>query len=374
MPELSINETGTDVLEVQLAGDWTLTEPIPGFDALRKRFSEQPPPKTVGFNTRGLTDWDSALLTFLIDLKALCDANGIAIDASGLPEGIRKLLHLAFAVPEKKGARRERFREPFFEKVGRSTLEFGQEAGKFFGFLGEAALSFMRLLRGKAGFQRTDLIAIMEEVGSSALPIVSLISLLVGLILAFVGSVQLEQFGAQIYVADLVGIATAREMAAMMTAIVMAGRTGAAFAAQLGTMQVNEEIDALRTFGIEPMDFLVLPRMLALILMMPVLCLYANLLGITGGVIVGVGLLDISLNQYLNETILALSLTDFAVGLVKSAVFGVLVALSGCLQGMSSGRSASAVGSAATSAVVMSIVLIIVTDGLFAVTTSFLGI
>jgi phospholipid/cholesterol/gamma-HCH transport system permease protein len=206
------------------------------------------------------------------------------------------------------------------------------------------------------------------------LPIVSLISLLVGLILAFVGAIQLEMFGAQIYVANLVGIATAREMGAMMTAIIMAGRTGAAFAAQLGTMQVNEEIDALRTFGVEPMDFLVLPRMLALILTMPILCLYADLLGLAGGAIVGVGMLDISMTQYIQQTISGLTITDFMVGLVKSAIYGIIVALSGCLRGMQCGRSASAVGLAATSAVVMGIVLIIVTDGLFAVVTNILGI
>jgi phospholipid/cholesterol/gamma-HCH transport system permease protein len=196
----------------------------------------------------------------------------------------------------------------------------------------------------------------------------------VGLILAFVGSVQLRQFGAQIFVANLVGVATAREMGALMTAIIMAGRTGAAFAAQLGTMQVNEEIDALKTFGFSPIDFLVMPRMIALIIMMPILCLYSDLLGILGGGIVGVSMLDISLVQYVNQTIGALSLTDFAVGLVKSCVFGVLIALAGCLRGIQCGRSASAVGSAATSAVVTAIVMIIVTDGIFSVLLDILRI
>jgi phospholipid/cholesterol/gamma-HCH transport system permease protein len=196
----------------------------------------------------------------------------------------------------------------------------------------------------------------------------------VGLILAFVGAVQLKLFGAQIYVADLVGIGMAREMGAMMTAIVMAGRTGAAFAAQLGTMVVNEEIDALKTLGIAPMEFLVLPRMLALVLMLPLLCLYANLMGILGGGLIGVGLLDISPMAYLNQTRAALNLTQFVVGLVKAGVFGVLVALSGCLRGMQSGRSASAVGEAATSAVVTAIVSIIVSDAILTVIFDRIGI
>jgi phospholipid/cholesterol/gamma-HCH transport system permease protein len=189
-----------------------------------------------------------------------------------------------------------------------------------------------------------------------------------------VGAVQLAMFGAQIFIANLVGIAMAREMAAIMTGIIMAGRTGAAFAAQIGTMQVNEEVDALITMGVSPMEFLVLPRMLALIVMMPLLCLYANLVGILGGFVVGTGMFDISFTQYMEQTRLALNLTHFGLGIFKSAVFGVLVAIAGCLRGMECGRSASAVGDAATSAVVTSIVLIVVIDGIFAVITNIIGI
>jgi phospholipid/cholesterol/gamma-HCH transport system permease protein len=175
-------------------------------------------------------------------------------------------------------------------------------------------------------------------------------------------------------VADLVGIAMAREMGALMTAIIMSGRTGAAFAAQLGTMQVSEEIDALTTFGLSSMDFLVLPRMIALILMMPLLCIYADLMGIIGGAVVGVGMLNLSVTQYINETVKGVALLDFGVGIFKSSVFGVLVAISGCMRGIQCGRSASAVGLAATSAMVTAIVFIIVTDGIFSVLTNALGI
>jgi phospholipid/cholesterol/gamma-HCH transport system permease protein len=219
-----------------------------------------------------------------------------------------------------------------------------------------------------------DLMLLIQECGAQALPIVTLISILVGLILAFVGAVQLKMFGAQIYVADLVGIAMAREMGAMMTGIIMAGRTGAAFAAQLGTMQVNEEIDALKTLGISPMEFLVMPRIIALVLMMPLLCIYADFMGILGGLLVGIGMLDLSFMEYLNETREALTLTHFSVGIFKGVVFGILVALSGCLRGMQCGRSSSAVGLAATSAVVTAIVAIIMCDGLFAIITNTLGI
>ena len=206
------------------------------------------------------------------------------------------------------------------------------------------------------------------------MPIVSLICFLVGLILAFIGAIQLRLFGAQIYVADLVGIAMVRLMAAIMTGIVMAGRTGGAFAAQLGTMQVNQEIDALKTLGISPMDFLVLPRVLALALMMPLLCLYANFVGILGGMVVAVGMLDIGFMEYYNETVTSVGLWNLGIGLFSGFVFGVIVALAGCMRGMQCGRSASAVGDAATSAVVTAIVGIIVSTAVITVLCNMLGI
>jgi phospholipid/cholesterol/gamma-HCH transport system permease protein len=223
-------------------------------------------------------------------------------------------------------------------------------------------------------FRRTDLMLMLETCGGQALPIVSLISFLVGLILAFVGAIQLELFGAQIYVADLVGIAMVRLMAAIMTGIVMAGRTGGAFAAQLGTMQVNQEIDALRTMGISPMEFLVLPRMLALMIMMPLLCLYANIMGIFGGMVVGVYMLDIGFIQYFNETVAAVRFWDFGIGIFSGFLFGIIVALAGCMRGMECGRSASAVGDAATSAVVTAIVGIILTTAMITIICNILGI
>jgi phospholipid/cholesterol/gamma-HCH transport system permease protein len=217
---------------------------------------------------------------------------------------------------------------------------------------------------GRARLQRSDLLVFIEDCGVSALPIVTLLSMLFGLILAFIGAVQLMMFGAQIYVADLVGIAVVRVMGAVMCGIIMAGRTGAAFAAQLGTMQVNQEIDALKTLGISPIEFLVLPRLLALCLMMPLLCLYADLMGIAGGLIVAVWMLDINVVQYLNQTLHALNMSHFLVGLAHALVFGVLIALFGCLKGIQCGRSASAVGEATTSAVVACIVAIVVSTAL----------
>ena len=202
----------------------------------------------------------------------------------------------------------------------------------------------------------------IQDVGPNGFPIISLISLLVGLILAFVGALQLAMFGAQIYIADLVALGTVREMGPLMTAIIMSGRTGAAYAAQMGTMNVNNEIDALKTMGISPIEFLVLPRMLALILMMPLLTMYADLMGILGGALVSVNAFDVTLIQYYNEITKAVDLVDFSVGFFKSLVFAVLIAIAGCMRGIKCGRSASAVGDAATAAVVDSIIYLVISD------------
>ena len=288
--------------------------------------------------------------------------------------GSANCIALATAVPERKGARKETVRDPFLARVGTSAIALWQAASELLAFIGEAVVAFLKFPVGKASFRRSDLALLIQECGVNALPIVALISFLVGMILAFVGAVQLMMFGAQIYVANLVGIAMVRVLGAVMAGIVMAGRTGAAFAAQLGTMQVNEEIDALKTMGVSPMEFLVLPRMLALVLMMPLLCVFADLMGVLGGLIVGVGLLDIGFIQYVNQTKASLNLNHFFIGIFQAAVFGMLVALAGCLKGMQCGRSASAVGDATTSAVVTSIVAITVATALITVVCNVLGI
>jgi phospholipid/cholesterol/gamma-HCH transport system permease protein len=371
---MSFGRPDRETLFIHLSGRWELRNELPSVDDVQEQLESEPGVRRIIFDTERLTEWDSGLLTFLIKVFDRCERSSIVIDQNGLPKGVQRLLSLAAAVPEKKDARQEAERESVFSRIGSHVLQATGSAGDLLSFIGEVFLVFMKMFGGKARFRRSDLALIIQECGAQALPIVALISFLVGLILAFMGAIQLKMFGAQIYVADMVGIAMAREMGAMMTGIIMAGRTGAAFAAQLGTMQVNEEIDALKTMAVSPMEFLVLPRVLALILMMPLLTLYADLVGILGGAVVGIGMLDLSVIQYYHETLRALSLTQVAIGVIHSIVFGVLIAMSGCFQGMRCGRSASAVGKATTSAVVMSIILIIVSDGIFAVMSSAVGI
>jgi phospholipid/cholesterol/gamma-HCH transport system permease protein len=365
--ELHCSRPTADTLLIALSGSWRLQDEVPAVTDVEQQIEATPHVQRMTFDTSELTAWDSALVTFLLELMAFGAQRQMVVAQEGLPEGLRRLLHLATAVPERQGARREAIQAPFLDRVGKETLALIASVGDMLGFVGEAVLALGQFLRGRARFRRVEFTMLIQECGAQALPIVTLICFLVGAILAFIGAVQLAMFGAQIYVANLVGMAMTLEMGAMMTAIIMAGRTGAAFAARLGTMTVNEEIDALTTLGLSPMEFLVVPRMLALVTMMPLLTLYGDLLGILGGGLIGVTVLGISPVEYFQQTRAALTLSACAQGLIKGAVYGMLVALAGCLRGMQCGRSAAAVGQATTSAVVTSIVCIILASAILTV-------
>lgn len=371
---LTCTITPDDTLAVTLAGDWLLGNALPGKEPVLENLHSSPAPAGIAFDTARLGDWDTALVAMLVSIRRDAEANGIAVDESGLPEGVRQLLGLAFAVKEREGARRIARDVGVFEGIGEKTLRVVARSRDLLAFLGELVLSFGRLFRGKATYLRSDLVQYIQEAGAEALPIVSMISFLIGMIFAFVGVMQLQNFGAGIYTADLVAVAMVREMAPIMTAIIMAGRTGAAYAAQIGTMKVNEEVDALTTLGMDPMDFLVTPRVIALIVMLPMLTLYGSLMGILGGTFVGLSMLDVSLVQYASQTVNSVGLNSLLGGLFKSVVYGSLVAIAGCQQGLACGNSAMAVGQSTTRAVVMSIVLIVVSASILTVIYINLGI
>jgi len=372
--ELKISRSASDTLQIDFNGKWTTGSNLPSVDAVKEQLLSDPAVSRIICKSDKLTQWNSGLLIFISKLLMFCSDKKIDMGLDEFPPGVRRLIALSYAVPEKKQTEKKVVSETLLKQIGGRVINIGQSLTDGIGFLGDVTLAFLALLRGRAGFRRVDLMSHIQESGPRALGIATLISGLVGLILAFVGAVQLEMFGAEIFVADLVGIGMTREMGAMMTGIIMAGRTGAAYAAQLGTMQVNEEIDALRTFGFSPVEFLIMPRLLALSLMMPLLCIYADIVGMLGGLFVGVTMLDIPMVQYLNQTVNAVGLDDLIIGILKSVVFGILVAFFGCLRGIQCGRSASAVGLATTSAVVTAIVAIVVSDGLFAVLTHILNI
>lgn len=364
----------TGYLELQLSGDWVIGSVVPTLNEVKESLQQHSNIIHFIFSSTELGNWDSRLVSFILLLTESLNDKNIVVDVKSLPAGIQSLLKLATAVPERMDARKLEYQQSFLEQLGNQAIQITTETQKTLFFIGEICLSLVRFSQGKARFRKQDFWSIMQQCGPDALPIVTLISLLLGLILAFIGAIQLRLFGADIYVANLVAIGMTREMGAMMTAIIMAGRTGAAFAAKLGTMQVNEEIDAFKTMGIAAMDFLVLPRILALLLMMPLLTVYSNVIGILGGLIVGVGMLDISLFEYYQQTTQSITLMDCSTGVIKSFVFGLLIAGIGCMSGIQCGRSSSAVGDAATTAVVKIIVCIVVTDAAFTLLFESLGI
>ncbi|WFB35871.1 ABC transporter permease [Kiritimatiellota bacterium B12222] len=371
MSAVTLLQPSPDQVHLVFQGDFLMDEERPTVEALTAQFSSA----MKGLHCAGETlgDWDSTLLTFLMGMQDWCSAHDISFDPSGMPEGVQRLLSLAHAIPERPGTRREHKKLHFLERTGLATENILTESVSMLAFVGETSRSFGRFLRGKARFRKADLWTHMEDCGPGSLGIITVISLLVGAILAFVGAVQLTMFGAEVFVANLVGLGMVMEMGALMTGIILAGRTGAAFAAQLGSMQVNEEIDALTTMGIPPVDNLVLPRMLALVLLSPLLIIYANTLGMIGGALVGVLYLDIPFPVFFTRTFEYVSPWLMAQGLIKGSTFGLLVAFSGCLRGMQCGRSASEVGNAATRAVVTSLLLIVIADAIWTFIFIFMG-
>jgi phospholipid/cholesterol/gamma-HCH transport system permease protein len=361
-----------DALVLRLSGCWLLREDRPGVeDVLSGR--DATAYRAVHFDIHGLESWDTALLIFVRACEDWAEEHGLVCHLGDLPEGVQNLVRLSRAVPKHETAA-ERKARGWLSGLGEKSLGIWNGLMRYFVFTGELALDVLAFSTGRAQIRRKDFLFILQTTGAMAVPIVSLLSFLTGLIIAFIGVIQLQKFAADIYVADLVGLATTRELAAVMAGVIMAGRTGAAFAAQIGSMKVNEEIDALTTFGISPMQFLVLPRVIAMVLMMPLLCVCANVVSIAGGMVVATAISDVSVTQYLNQIDYAVSTTDFAVGIFKSSVFGLIVAMAGCYRGLNCGKDATAVGLAATSAVVTAITWIVIADAVFAVIFHILGV
>lgn len=370
-PPTAVWQQDGEGMSLTLAGDWLRAGPAATITGTA------PDRAPTRYHTDELGTHDSTLPAFILahlrTLKAPTEGDPQPAPLDGLPDNLRCLLQLALAVPEDGGAHPDTRPQSRLETIGHVTISIWQSGIALLDFIGQAVLSLGRLARGRARFRSSDFWMTLQQCGVEALPIVSLISFLIGLILAFVGSVQLAHFGADLYVADLVGISMVREMGVVMTAIIMSGRTGAAFAAHIGSMKANEEIDALRTFGFDPFDFLVLPRILALVLMMPLLTVYADLVGILGGMLVGAAS-GIPPVLYWTETVASLNITNASLGVIKSPFFGAAIAISGCMQGMRAGNSSAAVGEATTRAVVTAITSVIVLDSAFAAIFTLLDI
>jgi len=350
-------QTG-DTVEMRLSGDWRLQGTLPTRKELLAAFESH-----QSANWRLTADdelqWDGRCMTLLFVCTQHCENNGINLDITALPAGMQKLLEVASAV--KPQAQPSEKRSSLAQSLQKQIAAIHKSSTDVLEFTGGVIIALGNLLRGRANMRWQDFFYFVDQCGPRALGIVALISVLVGMILAYLGAVQLRQFGAEIYVADLVAIGTMREMGALMTAVIIAGRTGAAYAAQLGAMQANEEIDAITTLGLSPMEYLVLPRFLALILMMPLLCICADVLGLAGGALISSGM-DITYSAFFHQVRDALNFNHISAGLIKSVVFGALIAGAGCKAGLQSGRSSAAVGEATTRAVVNSIVLLVIAD------------
>ena len=359
-PAASFRLDKTDqVLHLVFIGDWSIEGEAPPFQAIeRELVSRKPASARLILHGERLTHWDSLLLSRILQCFRWCKTNDYTLHLEKMPAGVGNLLDIATAV------------EPFETRKSRHRVSLVQwwrtrltNYRNFGAFIGSLSLAIFALCRGRSNTRRKDFLHFADQAGPRALAIVTLISVLVGMILAYMGALQLRQFGAQVYVADLVAIGMTREMSALMTGIIMAGRTGAAYAAQLGTMQTNEEIDAIETLGMSPMEFLVTPRVLALIMIMPLLCIYSDILGILGGGLVAMGM-DVSWVQYIIKVKSSIDWGDIGAGLIKSVIFATLIAIAGCQAGLRCGRSSAAVGQATTSAVVKGIVYIVVADAL----------
>jgi phospholipid/cholesterol/gamma-HCH transport system permease protein len=365
-------DRSTDDLVIGLAGDWVLGRPAPRFEPLIAEQSDGAPVRSIGFETTALGRWDSTLLTFLLQALNHCEAHGIEFGDEGLPQDIAALLNLVRAVPEQEIGRAEK--PPFLAALGEKGLAAYRAALESIAFSGEVAQGFARLFTGRARMRWKDFWVVVQSNSSGALPIVTLISFLVGLIIAFLGAVVLRRFGAGYYVSYLVGYGMLREMAALMTGIIIAGRTGAAFAAELGSMKITEEIDAYETLGISPVDQLVLPRVLGLFVTMPLLTIYSMFVGIVGGLVVAVSLIDLTMIQFIGGLLTPVTLADGVLGVFKGTVFGLIIGVTGTMRGMQTGSDAGAVGRAATSAVVTGITLIIMANAVIDWVTAILGV
>lgn len=356
----------------ECVGDWTVGR----LAGLQRRLDTLPWPAQgeIVVDGSGVRAMDTAGAFLMCRAVGGLERRGVRVSVRGLRPELERLLGL-IRDPALSGAEPMPVpRPPYLERVGRDTWGRVEEGVGLLAFIGEIFLTLVRWLRHPGRIRLRSLLHVVQVAGCNALPILGLLSFLLGVVIAYQGGAQLQYYGANIFIADLVGFAMLRELAPLMTAIIIAGRTGSAFTAQIGTMRVNEEIDALRTMGVAPMDVLVIPKLLALILALPLLTVYADAMGVFGGMVMAKLQLGIGFGAFLARFEAAVTLPSYLLGVVKAPVFAAIIAVVGCYRGFRVSGGADSVGRQTTVSVVQSIFLIIVIDAAFSVVFSWLGV
>jgi phospholipid/cholesterol/gamma-HCH transport system permease protein len=359
-----------DRAELRFAGKLHFRDLFDAWPEVRRLLESRP--GRVAFDLSRVEALDGGAAALLLELKHDVDAQGARTEIVGAEGGVRGMLELYGAHPA-RGKIRPPARMGILDQIGRETLAMFGEA-RALDYVGDVVAAAGHAIRRPRAVHWPDVTRIMERAGADGMPIVLLISFLVGLVTAFQAAIQLRQFGANIFVADLVALSITRELGPLMTAIIVAGRSGAAFSAEIGTMKVSEEVDALRTLGLDPYLFLVFPRVIALVLVMPLLTVLSDVVGILGGLLVGISVLDLTVNAYVLETQKALGLWDVGSGMLKSVFFALNVSLIACQRGLATEGGAEGVGRATTSAVVTSLFALVVVDALFTVLFNAFGL
>lgn len=355
-----------DGMRVDLGGPLTIEEAPALWKRLTELLEHSASMKRVQVDNSGVTTIDGACTALLVHLRSELKARRVECEFTGGSPAVRRLIDL-YGGRRRPKARRARRADNAVEQVGRATAAMFAELMSVLDFAGRLVKGFGFSLRHPARLNWRDIGVTMERAGADAAPIVMLINFLIGFVMGYQSALQLKQFGANIYVADLVGLSVTRELGPLMTAIIVCGRTGAAFAAELGTMKVSEEVDALRTLGFMPLRYLVLPRLLGLVLVVPLLTLLADGVGILGGLLVAVLSLDITPVAYWGETLKVIQPWDVFSGVLKSGVFAGAIALVACQQGLATSGGAEGVGRRTTSAVVTILFALILLDAVFTV-------
>lgn len=359
--ELEIQYPETSRILLKLSGDWAVTAHLPVITDVVNGIKSHPDVQILDIDATHVSRFDSGLVVWLMKVERFCKQENIDFHRANLPEGVQRLFHLAHEIPP-RGFVHEEEDKSFLGNLGGAGRRLWRRINQLFEIIGATLLGFFRLMFGKAIFVPREILRFMQTGGHEALGIVSLTAFLIGVTLAIIGITQLEKYGAESFIANIEVIGVLRELGCLITGIVMSGRTAASYAAEIGSMQVHEELDALHSLAISRIDFLVLPRVIAMLITMPLLVVYANVIANFGGLFFSVLVLKVSYLEYINQAREAFEISDFNISLIKAFIFGYFIAIAGCLRGIHCERSVSAVGDAATSAVVLAMILVIMSN------------